>query len=114
VQKKIGDLGVFLHGSFFDIPLEKDFFACTISLHTIYHIDKDRQEEAVRKLIKVTKPGKSVIIVYSNPNSIIFSLRSLFFINALKKAVIFFNMMRKKKRELCRTMPTQDKMEVIK
>lgn len=70
-KKKIGDHGVFLHGSFFDIPLEENFFDCTVSLHTIYHIDKDRQEEAVRKLIKVTKPGKPVIIVYSNPNKII-------------------------------------------
>ena len=69
-KKKIGDHGVFLHGSFFDIPLEEDFFDCTVSLHTIYHIDKDKQEEAVRKLIKVTKPEKPVIIVYSNPNAI--------------------------------------------
>jgi SAM-dependent methyltransferase len=79
-KKKIGDHGIFLCGSFFDIPLEKDFFDCTISLHTIYHIDKKRQEEAVRKLIHVTKPGKKVVIVYSNPYtpllpaSVVFSL----------------------------------------
>jgi ubiquinone/menaquinone biosynthesis C-methylase UbiE len=77
-KNKIGDHGEFLHGSFFDIPLDENFFDCSISLHTIYHIDKDRQEEAVRKLIRVTKPGKPVIIVYSNPNSIISSLASLF------------------------------------
>jgi len=70
-KKKIGDHGVFLCGSFFDINLEEDFFDCTISLHTIYHIDSDKQEEAVRKLIKVTKPGKPIIIVYSNPHTII-------------------------------------------
>jgi ubiquinone/menaquinone biosynthesis C-methylase UbiE len=68
-KKKIGDHGVFLRGSFFNIPLEENFFDCTVSLHTIYHIDKDKQEEAVRKLIYVTKPGKPVIIVYSNPNT---------------------------------------------
>jgi ubiquinone/menaquinone biosynthesis C-methylase UbiE len=66
-KKKIGDHGVFLCGSFLDIYLEEDFFDCTISLHTIYHIDKDKQEAAVRKLVAVTKPGKPVIIVYSNP-----------------------------------------------
>lgn len=70
-KKKIGDHGVFLNGSFFDIPLEENFFDCAVSLHTIYHIDKDKQEEAVRKLIYVTKPGKPVIIVYSNPNTIV-------------------------------------------
>jgi len=32
-------------------------------------MDKDKQAEAVRKLIKVTKPGKPIIIVYSNPNT---------------------------------------------
>jgi len=65
-KKKIGDHGVFLQGSFFDIDLKENYFDCSISLHTIFHIDKDRQEDAVRKLIKVTKPGKPVIIVYAN------------------------------------------------
>ncbi len=68
---RIKDHGVFLCGSFFDINLEKDFFDCTISLHTIYHIDKNRQEEAVRKLIEVTKPGKPIIIIYSNPHTLL-------------------------------------------
>jgi ubiquinone/menaquinone biosynthesis C-methylase UbiE len=68
---KIGDHGVFLEGSFFDINLEENFFDCSISLHTIYHIDKDMQEKAVRKLLYVTKPGKPIIVVYSNPNTLI-------------------------------------------
>jgi len=74
-RRKIGDHGVFLHGSFFDIPLEDNFFDCTVSLLTIFNIDKNKQEEAVRKLIRVTKPGKPVIIVYRNPNTIISFLR---------------------------------------
>ena len=69
-KKKIGDHGVFLKGSFFDITLEENFFDCSISLHTIYHIDKDKQEEAVRKLIYVTKPGQPIIVVYSNPSKV--------------------------------------------
>lgn len=77
-KKRIGDHGVFLHGSFFDIPIEESFFDCAVSLHTIYHIDKDQQEEAVRKLIHVTKPGAPVIIVYRNPNTIASSFRSRF------------------------------------
>jgi ubiquinone/menaquinone biosynthesis C-methylase UbiE len=85
-KKKIGDHGVYLHGSFFDILLEEDFFDCTVSLHTIYHIDKDKQEEAVRKLVKVTKQGKPVIIVYSNPNTLISSLRSLLPLLPLRRA----------------------------
>lgn len=84
-QRKIGDHGVFLQGSFFDIPLKENFFDCTVSLHTIYHIDKDRQEEAVRRLLRVTKPGKPVIIVYSNPNTLISSLRASLPFRALRK-----------------------------
>ena len=56
--------------------MEEHFFDCAISLHTIYHIDEQRQEEAVRKLVYVTKPGKPVIIVYSNPNTFVSFLKS--------------------------------------
>jgi ubiquinone/menaquinone biosynthesis C-methylase UbiE len=70
-EKKIGDKGVFLHGSFFDLDLEPNFFDCAISLHTIYHMDKEMQAAAVRKLLTVTKPGQPVIIVYRNPNTLV-------------------------------------------
>lgn len=85
-KEQIGVHGVFLHGSFLDIPLENDFFDCSVSLHTIYHIDKDKQEEAVRKLVRVTKPGKPVIIVYSNPQTILASLP----LRALRRAKRLF------------------------
>jgi ubiquinone/menaquinone biosynthesis C-methylase UbiE len=85
-KQKIGDHGVFLHGSFFDIPLEDNYFDCSISLHTIYHIDENQQEEAVRKLIDVTKPGKRVIIIYANPNNTIALFRHTLFFRVLKKA----------------------------
>jgi ubiquinone/menaquinone biosynthesis C-methylase UbiE len=68
-KRKIGNHGAFLCGSFFEMNFEEDFFDCTISLHTIYHIDRDRQAEAVRKLVSITKSGKPVIIVYSNPQA---------------------------------------------
>jgi ubiquinone/menaquinone biosynthesis C-methylase UbiE len=70
-RSRIGDHGVFLHGSFFDIDVDDNFFDCAVSLHTIYHMDRDRQEEAVRKLLRVTKVGKPVIVVYSNPFTVI-------------------------------------------
>ena len=66
-KKKIGDHGVFLHGSLFDVPLESNFFDCTLCILTLFNIHKDMQEAAVCKLIEVTKPGKPVIIVYCNP-----------------------------------------------
>ncbi len=76
-RERIGGHGEFLCGSFFDIELPEDFFDCAVSLHTIYHMDSDKQEEAVRKLLHVTKPGKPVIVVYSNPNAIPLTLKAL-------------------------------------
>ncbi|MDH5218721.1 MAG: class I SAM-dependent methyltransferase [Gammaproteobacteria bacterium] len=70
-KEKIQDHGVFLCGSFFDLDFEQDFFDCALSLHTIYHMEKTQQEKAVRKLIHITKPGKPVIIIYSNPRTLL-------------------------------------------
>lgn len=74
---KIGDHGVYYHGSFFDLSFEDNFFDCSLSLHTVYHMDAARQEEAVRKLVRITKPGAPVVITYSNPNTLIASIRSM-------------------------------------
>jgi SAM-dependent methyltransferase len=76
-RERIGEHGEYLCGSFFDIDLPENFFDCAVSLHTIYHMDSDKQEEAVRKLLHVTKPGKPVIVVYSNPNAIPLTLKAL-------------------------------------
>lgn len=70
-RTKIGEHGVYHHGSFFDLHFEDDYFDCAISLHTIYHMDKDMQEEAVLKLIRITKTGKNIIIIYSSQNTLI-------------------------------------------
>jgi SAM-dependent methyltransferase len=74
-QARIGGHGVFLHGDFLKMELEPNTFDCAISLHTIYHIHRDLQADAVRKLLRVTKPGKPVIVVYANPNVPIFIKR---------------------------------------
>jgi SAM-dependent methyltransferase len=67
--EKIGDHGVFINQSIFDADLPEDYFDCCVSLHVIYHIEKARQEEAVLKLLRVTKRGCPVVIVYFNPDS---------------------------------------------
>ncbi|NJK67714.1 MAG: class I SAM-dependent methyltransferase [Microcoleus sp. SU_5_3] len=98
-RNKIGDRGEFLHGSFFNIPLEEHFFDCAVSLHTIYHIDKNKQEEAVRKLIYVTKPGRPVIIVYSNPNTFFSFLIFLPFLLLKKVKKIFKKICNNRKQQ---------------
>ena len=64
----------FICNDFFEEPFEPNYFDSTISLHTLYHVDKELQEAFVNKLIECTKPGMKVIIIYSNP----FSLRACF------------------------------------
>jgi SAM-dependent methyltransferase len=73
-RDRIGDKGEYYCGSFFDIEFQKNYFDCCISLHTIYHIDKDLQESAVRKLLDIAKPNAPVIVIYSNPYNLIFRL----------------------------------------
>ena len=93
-KKKLGNRGEYFCGSFFDIELKKNSFDCAVTLHTIYHMDKNMQDRAIRKLISLVKPGKPLIIVYSNPFSleqcIMLPLRLLknlskFFINLISR-----------------------------
>lgn len=64
-REKLGDRGEYLCGDFLELDVPEADAA--ISLHTIYHIDADRQEAAVRKLICSVKRGAPVVIVYANP-----------------------------------------------
>lgn len=88
-KELLGEHGEYLHGSFFDLNLNNDFFDCAISLHTIYHMDKYKQEEAVRKLIRIVKKGRPIIIIYSNPNAFYSNPNSL-----LRKLVKAYKMVR--------------------
>jgi ubiquinone/menaquinone biosynthesis C-methylase UbiE len=63
----------FIYNDFFEESFPANFFDSAISMHTLYHVDKDRQEDFVRKMIDCVKPEMKVLIVYSNP----FSLRSI-------------------------------------
>ena len=70
-ESRIGEHGEYLHGSFFDLSIEEDTFDCALSVHTIYHMPKDMQASAVRRLLHVTKRGKPVVIIYSNPDILV-------------------------------------------
>jgi SAM-dependent methyltransferase len=111
-QAKIGDHGVFFHGSFFDFELEDNFFDCSLSLLTIFNIHKDEQEAAVRKLIRVTKPGKPVIIVYLNPHSITTALASSWparIFQRIKEPLLRAKALRKGRKRLARNRERETK-----
>ena len=58
---------------FFESDFKNNSFDAAISLHTLYHVDKAKQKDFVKKLIKYVRPSGLIIVVYSNP----FSLQSI-------------------------------------
>ena len=60
----------YVNGSILEIPRPDDSFDAVYCAHVIYHIDKDLQEQAIRELIRVTKPGGKVVVLYRNPRSV--------------------------------------------
>ena len=67
-RSRIGASGEFIKTSILELPFPDNFFDTSISLHTIYHIQQNEQEMAVRQLIRVTRRGVPLIIIYSNPD----------------------------------------------
>jgi SAM-dependent methyltransferase len=68
-KAKLGNRGEYHRGDFLELRIEG--VDAAVSLHTIYHIEQSRQEAAVRKLVALTKPGGTIVIVYSNPNNLV-------------------------------------------
>lgn len=87
-KKKLGNKGKYYCDDFMNIKFKKNYFDCSLSMHTLYHINKNKQAKVVNKLIKITKQNKPVIIVYSNPNTLIKKLT--FFLKRNKKKGIYF------------------------
>jgi len=77
-KKKIGKKGKFYCDDFFKIKFKKNYFDTIVSLHTIYHIDKSKQKKAVEKLLSISKKNSPIIIIYSNPNTIIHRIKNIF------------------------------------
>lgn len=67
-ETKLGPRGKYLNCSILDLPLEANSVDAAVSLHTIYHIEADSQEKAVRELLRVVKPGAPLLVVYANPD----------------------------------------------
>ena len=82
---KLGNKGKYYCNDFFKIKLKKNYFDCILSLHTIYHIDKKLQAKAVIKLINISKKETPIIIVYSNPNTLINKVKKIIFKKRIKK-----------------------------
>jgi ubiquinone/menaquinone biosynthesis C-methylase UbiE len=77
-KNRIGERGEFVEASLLNLPFEPSSFDAALSLHTIYHIQKETQEKAVRELIRVTKAGAPIVIVYANPKKLLSRIKNLF------------------------------------
>lgn len=90
-RKKIGNNGKFYCKNFLDINFKENFFDSIISLHTIYHISKDDQKKVVEKLISISKKNSPIVILYSNPDTLIDKIKIFFkFKNKNKKQLYFY------------------------
>ena len=66
---RLGKKAEIVNGSILDLPMESNRFDSVFCSHVIYHIDRDLQETAIDELLRVTKPGGRVVVLYSNPRS---------------------------------------------
>ncbi len=84
-EKKIGDKGEYICSTLEQIPLPDNTADAVVCMHTIYHIEKSKQESAVKELLRIAKPGAPVLIVYSNPTDLLRRLKEFAYQLGLKK-----------------------------
>ena len=90
-KKKLGKGGKYYCKDFIKINFKKNYFDTIVSLHTIYHIPKSKQAKVVRKLILISKKNSPIIIVYSNPETIINTIKKKFFLKKKNKKNLYFH-----------------------
>lgn len=64
-RRVLGDNGLYLLADVTDLPLADGTVDGAVSLHTIYHVPKDEQENVFRELYRVLSPGGRAAVVYS-------------------------------------------------
>jgi len=69
-KSKLKGRGEFILGSILQIPKPANYFDASYCAHVIYHIEKDQQHIALRELIRVTKPGGRIVVIYRNLESL--------------------------------------------
>jgi SAM-dependent methyltransferase/uncharacterized protein YbaR (Trm112 family) len=73
-RAKLGDAGLFLLGDITRLPLASNAVDSAISLHTVYHVPQSEQTAAIDELLRVTKRGGRVVVVYTWPSSVAMSV----------------------------------------
>ncbi len=66
-RERLQERGLYLCGSMVSLGLRSDIADGTLCENTLYHVDRNLQEAAVREMIRVTKAARPIIVIYSNP-----------------------------------------------
>lgn len=70
-KQKIGKRGLYLHGDFLNLEIAQyGPFDGAVLINVLYHIEKERQEMIVNKILKNLAPTGRLIVIYSNPKSV--------------------------------------------
>ena len=89
-KKKLGNKGKYYCEDILNLQFSEDYFDTIICIHTLYHINKFKQKKVVEKLLRISKKGSPIIIIYSNPITFISRLKKFFFLKKKKKQLIYF------------------------
>ena len=89
-KKKLNKKGKYYCGDFLKLKFKKNYFDCIISMHTIYHINKNKQRDAILKMIKISKQDAPIIIVYSNPDNFFSKVKKVFRYKSKSKGLYFY------------------------
>ena len=88
---KLRQNGKFYCQDFLGIKFKNNYFDCILSIHTIYHIKKQNQKKAILKLLDISKKNSPIIIIYSNPNTIISRIKRIVSFKSTSKKVLYFH-----------------------
>jgi SAM-dependent methyltransferase len=68
-RAKLGARGEYHQASMLALPLADGSVDAVLCAHVLYHVDRDDQQRAVGELIRVTRPGGRIVVVYGNPRA---------------------------------------------
>lgn len=70
-EQRIGLKGKYIVGDYLSLPpLDFAPYDGATLINVLYHVDKELQSTLVKKILSELNPGKKLVIVYSNPNTL--------------------------------------------
>jgi len=64
-RERLGEKGLYILGDITNLPIKSGSMDGGVSLHTIYHVQKEKQRAAFEEVYRILKPGARAAVVYS-------------------------------------------------